>query len=489
MTCIRIGLAPAPGLGGVVSRSANGAGWLIRSAELAGGSVADLRIREGLVREIAQGLAPISGESVVEANGGALLPGLHDHHLHLLALAAARDSIACGPPEVVDERALALALRGARAGASGWLRGVGYHERVAGALDRARLDALRSDLPLRVQHRSGALWVLNSAGVAVLGLDAGADAAGVERDARGRATGRLFRLDAWLRERSGSAVLPWLAETSRALARCGVTGVSDATPAYAPAALAHLARECTAGALSQRVYVMSAGAPSALARIALKLVLDERALPELAGFAGEIAAAHAEGLPVAIHCVTRTELWLALAALREAGARRGDRIEHASVAPPEALSLLAELGACVVTQPGFVATRGDDYLRDVEAADQPWLYRCAGFDAAGIALGAGTDAPYGDADPWRAMQAAVDRKTPLGAQLGAREAVTPERALALFTTAPDAPGGAPREVAIGSSADLCLLSGPWRVARERLSSELVAATWCAGEAILTQDRS
>ncbi|WP_229758442.1 hypothetical protein [Peterkaempfera bronchialis] len=52
-----------------------------------------------------------------------------------------------------------------------WVRGVGYHESVAGPLDRDRLDALVAHRPVRVQHRSGALWILNSAGAALLGLD------------------------------------------------------------------------------------------------------------------------------------------------------------------------------------------------------------------------------------------------------------------------------------------------------------------------------
>ena len=37
---------------------------------------------------------------------------------------------------------------------------------------------------------------------------------------------------------------------------------------------------------------------------------------------------------------------------------------------------------------------------------------------AGIGLAAGTDAPFGDADPWAAMQAAVTRRTRAGATIG-----------------------------------------------------------------------
>jgi len=130
------------------------------------------------------------GELTLAANGGALLPGLHDHHIHLFALAAAEQSVRCGPPEVCNADALAHALTHASVRHE-WIRGIGYHESVAGELDRKRLDTWVADRPLRIQHRSGALWLLNSAGIEHLGLDRGADAQGIERDAHGRATGRL----------------------------------------------------------------------------------------------------------------------------------------------------------------------------------------------------------------------------------------------------------------------------------------------------------
>jgi predicted amidohydrolase YtcJ len=453
-------------------------GLLIREAEVEG-RAADVRIAGGRIAALGRGLAPAAGERVLEARGGALLPGLHDHHLHLLAWAAALGSVPCGPPAVRDAPALAAALR--RAPGTGFLRGVGYHESVAGTLDRGRLDALLPGRPLRLQHRSGALWMLNSAACRALGLDAGADAEGVERDAAGVATGRLFRLDAWLRARLASEPPPDLAPVGAALARAGVTGVTDATPGLEPGALAALAAARSGGALPQRLVLLGAAhAGDAFAVGPAKLVLDERALPPLAELVARVRAAHANGRGVAVHCVTRAELVLALAALEEAGTGVGDRIEHASVAPPELVAWLARLGLTVVTQPGFVRSRGDDYLREVELRDRAWLYRCAGFTGAGVPLGAGTDAPFGEGDPWRAMQAALDRRTAAGETLGAAEALTPERALALFTTPADAPGGPPRRIEPGVPADLCLLDRPWSRARDALASEGVAATIGAG---------
>jgi predicted amidohydrolase YtcJ len=174
--------------------------------------------------------------------------------------------------------------------------------------------------------------------------------------------------------------------------------------------------------------------------------------------------------------VTRSELVFTATVFAAAGARPGDRIEHASVAPPDAVQLVANLPLTVVTQPGFIRERGDAYLVDVEPRDRPWLYRCGGFLRASVPLGGSTDAPFGDPDPWAAMRAAVDRRTEAGATVGPDEALTPERALALFTSPPAQPGAAPRFIEAGAPADLCLLDCSWSVAREELSSERVVAS-------------
>jgi predicted amidohydrolase YtcJ len=453
---------------------------LIAHAEIDGGAPVDVRIAAGRIEEIAPRLARRPGEMRLDAAGGALLPGLHDHHIHLRALAAAESSLRCGPPEVTNADALAAALTAA-AGSDAWIRGIGYHESVAGELDRERLDALVPDRPLRIQHRSGALWIVNSAAARRLDLDGAADAPGVERNASGRASGRLYRLDAWLRDRIGGAAPPSLHAVSRRLAAFGVTGLTDATHTNTAAEIAAFAAAAERGELLQRLVVMggpelpASGCP-AVERGARKLMLDERDLPDFDEVRGSVEDAHRADRAVAVHCVTRAELVLAAAAFAEAGSRAGDRIEHAAVAPPDAVALLAELSLTVVTQPNFVYERGDAYRVDVDPAERPWLYRGRGLLAASVPLGGGSDAPFGDPDPWAAMRAAVDRRTRAGAVLGPDEGLTPERALALFTSPASAPGDPPRTLAAGAPADLCLLDRPWSAARSLLSSALVAAT-------------
>jgi predicted amidohydrolase YtcJ len=467
---------------------------LIRRAEIGAGRTADLRLRSERIVEIGSRLRPVGDEPLLDAGGGALLPGLHDHHLHLFALAAAEASVCCGPPEVRDTRGLGRALAAAPPprDANLWIRGIGYHESVAGTLDREALDTWVSDRPVRVQHRSGALWMLNSEGVRRLGLEDGIDADGVERDARGRPSGRLFRLDAWLRERLGASRPPDLGATGARLARFGVTGLTDATPGNGAEELAHFVDAVTSGALPQRLTLMGSpdlpeAPPGTLNRGAVKRLLHDAELPDFDELVSWIAAAHDAGRPVAIHCVTRAELVLAAAALESAGAGTGDRIEHASVAPPDVVALLGTLPVTVVTQPNFVRERGDVYAREVAREDRAWLYRCRGFVDAAVPLGGGTDAPFGHPDPWLAVQAAVDRRTADGLEMGADESLTPERALALFTTPAESPGGAPRRVEVGAVADLCLLDRPWSEARERLSSECVAAALCGGRVIALRD--
>jgi len=446
---------------------------LAAGVALAGVPCADVRLAGGLVTACAPGLRPEPGEEVLEAGGGVLLPGLHDHHVHLRALAAAAASVPVGPPQATSAAGLAARLRAADAELppGAWLRAVGYHESVAGPLDRHVLDRLLPRRPVRVQHRTGALWVVNSVAASRLDLD-GCELSGVERDGTGRPTGRLWRMDRWLAARVPGATLD-LGAVSRQAASLGITGFTDATPGVREDDLAFLA----AAPVAQHVCCMpppEVRTPPGVSAGPVKIMLDDTTLPLLDELAGQVRGAHAAGRPVAAHCVTRVQLVLTLAALGLAGRRPGDRIEHGAVIGAGSLPDLR--GLTVVTQPHFVAERGEQYAADVPPGDRADLWRLRSLIDAGIDVAAGSDAPFGNQDPWQVMRAAV-RRPP---QFGADEAVSPARALALFLGEPAAPS-VQRQVAPGRPADLTLLrAGPHEVLRS-LGSDLVAATFIGGE--------
>ena len=478
---------------------------LIVGGEVLGWGRVDVRVAGDRIAEVAAGLARQPGEPVLDARGGAVLPALHDHHVHLRSLAAARGSVPLGPPDVTDRAGFEAALRRAdRATPPGaWVRGVGYHESVAGPLDRTALDALVPGRPVRVQHRSGELWVLSSAALRAVGGPDGTGGPGGTGDPGVPGDGRLWRRDRWLAERVPPAPLD-LAAVSREAAAWGVSGFTDADPERSQADVDLLRDAAAAGALRQDVLLMSAdgldlttgdegdggAGGDGCARLRpgpRKVLLDDATLPSLDDLAATVRDAHGRGCPVAVHCVTRVQLVLTLAALDEAGPHPRDRVEHAAVVPPELRADMRRLGVTVVTQPNFVAERGDQYLADVDPGDVDLLYPCHTLRAAGVPVAAGTDAPFGRPDPWAAMRAAVDRRAPSGAEVGRHERVDARTALGLFLGRPDAPA-LERTVAPGAPADLCVLDRPLGPALDALTPDSVVATVARGRVVAGRGR-
>ena len=429
---------------------------LIRRATLLDGGVVDIRV-EDRITAVAPRLDSLPGEQVYDAKGGTVIPGLHDHHVHLRSAAAALTSIRVGPAEVHTRTDLARVLAAADVGGDGWLRAVGYHEAVAGPLDRAALDEVSPPVPVRIQHRSGVLWTLNSAGLARIGL---AD----HPDGRLRSSDNTWS-DMLQRNESG------LAEVSRRLSAYGVTGVTDATPDLEVADIVKLLDAHNRGELRQRVHCLAPG----------KRILHDTDL-DLTDLTAWIAQRHADGAPVAVHCVTAAQLVITLAALGAAGRHPQDRIEHAAVVPDDSIADLVDAGVTVVTQPNFVAERGDQYLDDIPAAEHHELWRVATLVAAKVPVALSTDMPFGHDDPWKAMRAAVSRTTGGGSVLGADERVSARDALTMFFGAADAPA-APRRIAPGQPGDVCVLRGSPDDVLAELDFGMVAATIIAGTVV------
>jgi predicted amidohydrolase YtcJ len=447
---------------------------ILRNVRPFGGPATDIAFLDGRIVAMAPALPHVGPR--FDGGGRDIIPGLHDHHLHLLATAAQAESIDLSNLKTADDIHTALRNAAATRNPNAWIRARGLVEPDGALPDRTLLDQWVPDHPLRIQGRTGGLWLLNSMALDQIGPAPWPSA--VECDGSGQPTGRIWRGDAWLRTVIGSAP-PSLANVSRALARYGVTALTDASATNGPAEAKLFEDAITSGALLQKLTLMGREdlpRSTLFASGPLKLLYDEDALPPPGAVTPRIHAARAQGRSVAAHCVTLSELLFFVGALDDAGGpRAGDRIEHGSVIPLSLLPDIATAGLKIVTQPDFVRSRGDRYTESIEAYALPDLYRLRSLMDAGIDVAAGSDAPYGSVNPWSAMHSAMHRTTAGGQDFGKSEALSARQALSLFVDS-----GA---LETGMPADLCLLDRPISSLAEGCGDSPVAMTLVDGRII------
>ena len=341
---------------------------VLRRAAIAPGRIVDLHLADGTVAAIRPGGETVGRTPVVDLDERPVVPGLVDHHLHLFGLAAPLASVDLSPDALAVGGGLDAVLRAARARTpDGWLRGVGYDVAASGPLDRDRLDTVAVG-PLRIQDRTGICWFLDGRALdAVLPDDPARWPDGVE-EVGGRATGELRRLDHWLGHRLPRST-PDLAAVGRLLVAAGITAVTDAGADNDAATLTALG----AAGLPVRLHAMTRDAEvdpvSGVTLGPVKVLLDDTDLPDLDELTARIAAAHAAGRTVAVHCVTQVQLALALAA----GIGPADRIEHASLVDAGALGPLAD-GRAVA---GGAARARAHARRPLPRRDRPVRPSCA----------------------------------------------------------------------------------------------------------------
>ena len=441
---------------------------------------------------------------LIDCQGTVLLPGFIDAHLHLRAYTGTFLGIDCRPQTVRSLTELQDILRqhSQHLAPGQWVVGYGYDE--FGLTEKRHptrwdLDVATPNHPVRLAHRSRHAWVLNSLGLAKLGITRGftAPAGGwVERDATsGEPTGLLIDMDDHLRrhlpllappERFRSA----LRQSCQTLLSGGVTTIQDASVANDLAAYEAFRTWIADGDIRLRVMLLigasalpevidaglTPGRGSPFLRVqGVKIRLDEASgalhpLPEVVN--AQVWSAHDQGFPVAIHAVEVPALVSALHAIRLAQARLPGtnlrhRIEHAALCPEVCIDELADLHVAVVTQPAFLWYHGRRYLAEVDPEQQPWLYRAKSLLARGVPVAGSSDAPVVPPLPLEGVYAAVARQSPDGHLIGADERVSVEEALWMYTLGAAWVCGLESElgsISRGKRADLVFLAAdPTRV--------------------------
>lgn len=159
------------------------------------------------------------------------------------------------------------------------------------------------------------------------------------------------------------------------------------------------------------------------------------------------------------------------------------RIEHASVCPDHLLPRIKQLGVVLATH-SYVWEHGDK----MEAyGEQRWDYMHPNKTAtdAGIWVAGNSDSPVSVADPLLRIQSMVTRTSAEGKVYGARQRVTVEEALRIWTLgsayacfAEDYLGS----LTVGKLADFVVLSDdPRRVPPQEIRLIRVEATYVGGE--------
>jgi predicted amidohydrolase YtcJ len=443
-----------------------------------------LAVRDGRIMRIGRyaDLRDLIGPDtqVLDAEGGLLAPAFHDAHVHLLTLARTHSRVNCSRSLSLSDISAAVSARAALTRPGGWIQAFGYDD----GLLAERRHPIREDLdsaaprhPVRLQHRSLHLDIVNTMGLQELGL-MDLVSPSVERDVAGRPTGRLWHAGELLhgRTRAMSALATDVANTCEELLRRGVTTVHDASVTNDAETWALFHQLGDSGSLSMRLFVMTgarnlrelaAGRPAtaSVRRGPTKLVVDE-STSDLSEMSHLMSFARQAGQSVAIHATSEAELILALDLLQRfppvATDPTLDRIEHAAVVPDALLPDVRSIRATVVGQPALLYLRGDRYQIEFPPEQHGWLHRVGSFRDAGIAYVASSDAPVTPADPQLMLRATRLRRTVSGALMadGQREQLSFVDALATVTSAPARVAGVWPELGTlraGAIADVVVL--------------------------------
>lgn len=463
-----------------------------------------------------------SGARIVDARDRAVIPGLHDFHIHLVGLARARRDVSLDGAADVREVAARVREAASAARPDAWLTGRGWSEAQLAGVPLADLEEATGGRPaFFMSHDGHSAWA-SSAARALARLHGGTtDPAGgrVERDAHGEPSGilreaALGMVAPIVARLQGGALREPLAETLRELAGFGLTGATDAgdytdengTGADADLGDSHSSLTDLGELVDGRLRLTLNIPADALAKAAGRgfrtaaplgarrtmrfgwakeysdgaLGSGTAALFEAStcGHASSgilrvqpdeldvlFAAARPAGIGMAVHAIGDRAVAVVLDAVERAEPRLAgiprDRMEHVQLARAADRARFARIGITASVQP-IHAAADRDLVEACWGGRQADAYAFRSLADAGALLVAGSDAPIESANPWLGIFAAVHRRFPTDPREDWRpvEALTVAQALSAYTLAPARAIGAEDEGHLrpGSCADLAVLN-------------------------------
>lgn len=445
----------------------------------ASGPIGDVRIVDGVVREVAPWLPRRSEDENVTEAGGTLLPGLWDAHVHVTQWACTRRRLdlshAASAREAIDELVRHVCATPVHAGevvtAYGLRDGHWRDTLHSSQLERA----LPGQSAVLISHDLHTVWA-SPAAFHLLALPSASNGALHEADALAAITS--------LTEADTSTSDAIVLDACAAAAARGVVGIIDFEAADN---IAHWQRRSEGRRLPVRVdatiypehldEAIDAGlrdgqVMDAEGRVRVgpvKFFVDGSLNAHTAlcydPYQGGADRGHGmltwppealvpamrevvnAGLRPALHAIGDHANTIALNAFETVGCT--GRIEHAQLLLEEDLARFATLGVVAGIQPAHLT-------EDRDVADRIWAGRTSrafphgSLLRAGASIEIGSDAPVSPLDPWQGIAAAVTRTSDQRAAWHAEQAMSVSDALA-------ASARGRRAIDVGSVADLVLV--------------------------------
>lgn len=433
-------------------------------------------------------------DQVIDADGGAILPGFVDTHAHVVE--AGIERLRCDMSGAADAEATLRRIQehSDRAGDT-WIIGRGWElaHLPESVRSLALIDRLTGSRPAYLNNANGHCAWVNSAALAAAGIHAGTpDPAGgrIGRDRDGAPDGMLYEsamnlvadllppiseaqkqagLEAAQRELHSYGVTAWheaivgdylqttdVRDVLRSAAERGVLRGWVNGSVWWP-------RGAGAEAIEQvRAHAAGFGDDPSFRCTSVKIMLDGTAASRTAamvdGYAdggdGEsfftprqlreiVHAADSAGLDVHVHANgdrAVRETVDAIAALPADGRRdRRHQIAHLNFVRDREIRRMAALGVIAVIQPSWAfrsAKIVQHVLPGLREQDRERIYRFGSLAAAGVRLASSSDWPVSEPDPWRGIAVATRRDSPQASEeppLLPAEALSARQALAAAT--------------------------------------------------------
>ena len=396
----------------------------------------------------------------IDCRNNSLLPGFIDSHMHFLAYCTSLNAINCGSEIVKSIEDLALHLKNNQSNKF-WIRGIGYDDSKLSEKrhpNRHDLDKYFPNNPVSIKHRSGHARVLNSKALTISGIDINSiepTEGIIERDRQGIPTGVFFEMDEYLDSKiphiETSEFEKLIQEANNKLLSYGITTIHDCTVENSLERY-KIFKEREKYLYNKRIRTIFLPGINFFSDFISEKIDDFLSIgqvkimqtnttgvntPNIQELIDSVQNIHKSNFSVAIHAVSDELVYQAAIAIAKVPYTKNsflpNRIEHASESPKPIIDLIAKSKAYVISNPTFLYSSGDRFIKEISKTNLESLYPFKSFLDNGIPLVFGSDAPVANPNPLIGIYSAMTRTTMSGQKINQSECIDLNSAIRAYT--------------------------------------------------------